>query len=341
MGQDMPRSTHRNIVDTTCRLRTLCAFATRPHGIVRSRTIPSNPGRMLPVMRAIFLPMLLGVSACGSGDRPATVDAGIAPDADHVPDFDEPQALIVVGLVDNPATGESLALGLDGHLRREPMPDPMMLVTTMGACRYRTSQLGFCDPFCENGVCVSDGVCVPFPADHDAGALTLELPGGARTVPFEPYGYQFYEVGDPVQGGQPLAVHAPGADFAAFELEAVVPAPLLIEGPWPPDFVRGQDLVLRWAPDPGARIYLRLVSDTAGHGLYPPAAIECEAPDTGELLVPWPLLERLLEPANWGCGDCRSSMFTRRRQVDRGGTDPVTLRVERRADLYIAGWVHE
>lgn len=71
------------------------------------------------------------------------------------------------------------------------------------------------------------------------------------------------------------------------------------------------DSVIRWTnPIVDARVRLHMVDCQTTHGGLAPMEIECEGPDTGELVVPEAYIDMLAD-GDWGHGECGSHDFER------------------------------
>ena len=122
-----------------------------------------------------------------------------------------------------------------------------------------------------------------------------------------------------------MTVDAAGGDLPPFTARTCGVLPLELDAV--PAGVEGTDLELTWtATDPGSRIRARFASDYA-HRLTP-EVVECDAPDTGRLVVPAPLLDAVMN-GTWSCGSCIVyHQVTRYRSTRvQAGATPVDVEV--------------
>ncbi|MBT3222533.1 MAG: hypothetical protein HN348_25955, partial [Proteobacteria bacterium] len=86
------------------------------------------------------------------------------------------------------------------------------------------------------------------------------------------------------------------------------------------------DAVLRWKnPVENARIRLHMTDCLGTHGGLAEAEIECEGPDTGELVIPGKYLD-MLDDGDWSHGECGTHTFARYHSAAPEGDD--TMRFE-------------
>jgi hypothetical protein len=277
-------------------------------------------------MKGMRLLGWLLVAGCGpAGGEPA--DAGPSPDGG--PPVLEPLALVRIDV--GAGAGEVYGASLTAAFREGPVPSARVLLDSAGDCQLTRAGNGSCDPPCTTGVCLEDGRCLPYPAGSSAGTLTWTLPGGPRSVAYDDSTQGYYDsiAGPVVTLGGTTRVMGQG-----FDLSATVPEPLDLGEP-PPPLTPGQDVTFTWPAQTGTRIRVFLPTDTASHGLESPMRIECDVADTGQVVVAWRLIEPWLDPANWGCGDCRSAYLERYRDVVGGG---VTLRIALQRAFGVEAW---
>ncbi len=214
----------------------------------------------------------------------------------------------------------------------DPRPVYHRLEQESGACRLWTYEVGDCSG-CD-GLCNADGECIPLPVELSAGTLTISGLAEGLVVPFTEFGYDPSNdlpvdlFGD---GDRVTLEAAGGADVRAFSLEVDSPPRVAIDleagGKGIDDSLRledGEDLVVSWSPAvPGTRVRLEILSNNRGHGLPVDVMIECEADDSGELVVARELVEAFPDhPYATICvgSDCPPSTLTRFRS-DRTSID--------------------
>lgn len=123
-----------------------------------------------------------------------------------------------------------------GKLNDGPTPANQRWEVTLedGDCRLEEPHTPFCEQGCAGDVCVDDGVCQPYPLATSAGDVTLDgvnLAGGGSEIALQ----QLASVYQPAAGtqiayppfaeGDPVSIHASGAEFSAFDLSVGGVAP--------------------------------------------------------------------------------------------------------------------
>lgn len=293
----------------------------------------------LSVRLALLLAIALGLMLSGCGNQNGNGDGGEGSgddgggdDADDGDDGDRVDGGVGPG---EPAEGQFRIIegtwGEGGfqHSRVsgsivDPRPRYHRLEQESGACRLWRYEVAGCSD-CE-GLCNADGKCVPLPEQLSAGNVTIEGLGEPLVMRFDDYGYyvnttvpnELFDQEDRVR-----LQAAGGGDVAKFALSADGVEPITIdlepgEGAKVPDMIRmenGADFVLRWSPIVrGTRVRLEIVTDNRGHGLPVDAMIECDADDTGELVVPRAMVEAFPDRQYYNaCAgtDCPPSTLTR------------------------------
>ncbi len=174
-----------------------------------------------------------------------------------------------------------------------PSAFPLELDTEMGDCRLLVPLLPFCSTPCTPDVCTADEVCTKYPAPLGVGALTIDGLGSALTLQAAS-SMQVYQSPSlpypPCAEGSAVSASAEGI---ALETECI--APLELTGPDPIPVSAGQPVELSWVPaqsSTGSRIRVGL--DISHHG-GTKGEIQCDAPDTGSLVIPEPLVTKLVE----------------------------------------------
>jgi len=208
----------------------------------------------------------------------------------------------------------------------DPRPMFHRLDMEEGACRYYVYEPVDCSPCA--GICDSDGECIAFPTSLSAGTVTVSAPAADVVMPYHEYGY-YADTPPPedlFDAGDPVSLDAAGGEVAAFALDTEGVRPISIdlvqggeEGDDTLELVDGADLELSWDdPQPGSRVSLQLKSGNGAHGTPVFAYIECEADDTGSLVVPRAMIEAFPEkPYQNICAgtDCPPSLLTRFHRV--------------------------
>ena len=202
-----------------------------------------------------------------------------------------------------------------------------------GACRLLTYEPTLCTPKCgPEDACVR-GACVPYPTGLSAGELTLRGVGDSPIV-IEPDQWGGYTwVLEAAIEVTTIEVSAAGDAVGPFELSVCpVSAPQPI-GDWSALLearADGQDVTLEWSdPRPGARVFLYMTTGIGTHGGISPAEIECEAPDTGTLVLPGAFLDALYAQG-WSCGECGGNDLVRY-YADQTETDGIEVQLRSEA----------
>lgn len=166
-----------------------------------------------------------------------------------------------------------------------------------GSCVLWRRNNPFCDPGCAAGqTCDFDGNCIPYPANHDIGVVTVT--GLEKPVMLDPVppNYSYFDTMLPHPGflpGSIITVQTTGGDYSPIVLDGIgvdmiVPADdsLHLE----PDVA----LDVAWTPgDERATMRLQLAVDQ--HGTSPLAMI-CSVPaDAGSLSISGELVTQFLE----------------------------------------------
>ncbi len=263
----------------------------------------------IPVL--FLIPAL--VLACATDEPQPGGSGNYTGDLDDDPDFTDPHGLIQVDTwLDY---GETQLMGAFSEGPRLRFHEPTDLI---GNCRLMTYTPTLCDPPCEGDTYCIDGECVPWPAREDRGDLLWTWPDGEQTVtPDEWFGY--FAIGSAsTQGDVSIELD----DLA---LTASTIGPPVADGDWYDAItLRGLgDATLRWLdPIEGARIRLHMTDCTGSHGGIAAAEIECEGPDSGELVIPGTFLTTL-EAGDWSHGECGSHTFERY-HASAPDDDPLT-----------------
>jgi hypothetical protein len=262
---------------------------------------------------------LVLVAACGDDDGAAGLDASgdpadatPGPDADPSPRFDEVIGTIaLLEIVD--LTGEKGPRPYTtafGQLFTSPPTRFHTEAMRDGACRLLTFEAALCDPFCA-GICLAGNECVPYPTYVSAGTITVQGLTEPLQLVAEP-SFNFYNPAsfplpeDLFADDAEVLAEAPGDELPAFSIAARGVAPLA-----PGSFERnlvledGADATVTWPAGRATdRVRLTLNTPNRAHGQPFDAIIECDAPDTGSVVIPQAIVEAF--PATSGAGICVS-----------------------------------
>lgn len=164
-----------------------------------------------------------------------------------------------------------------------------------GDCVLLRRNNPFCDPPCSPGqTCDFDGMCIPYPVNHDVGTVSVsglakpvELPGVAPT-------FAYFDTSLPHPGFEPgaeIVLTTTGGDYAPIELHGIG-VDMMLPSASELSLSSGQPLEVSWAsPGSDARLHLELSVDQ--HGLTP-VKLVCDAPDTGSLTISAALMTEFL-----------------------------------------------
>jgi hypothetical protein len=306
---------------------------------------------------AALIAMGLVAAACGSeGDgadagADADADADTDADADSDSDTDADGGAALAGELE---VLESSMLGtwssrLVGAIGAGGFPMWQQELASEGACRLFEFVPAYCDDYCE-GVCVAENVCEPWPTFANAGALTI---AGAKTpISTEPDDYGFFgknsyywygEAADLFDDGDPITATFAGGEVEGFSVATAGVAPLALVTVDDDEITlsNDEDTLFEWEAGAGdARIRVTLnANSSGGHGSPYEAIIECDAADTGSLVIPRALVAAFPETYRWEmCAgkDCPLSTATRyRRGAAEIAGGVVELRVGSSVSFYI------
>lgn len=164
-----------------------------------------------------------------------------------------------------------------------------------GDCVLLRRNNPFCDPPCSPGqTCDFDGMCIPYPVNHDVG--TVSVSGLAKAIelpPVEPT-FSYFDTSLPHPGmtpGAAIVLTTTGGDYAAIELHGIGVA-MVEPAASELSLASGEPLEVTWASSgTDARLHLELSVDQ--HGLTP-VKLVCDGPDTGSLTVSAALMTEFL-----------------------------------------------
>jgi hypothetical protein len=268
--------------------------------------------------------MLIALLACSGDTLPTRQLAGSADYSATLgeePDFSRPHSLLQARWWSAYAQSSIEGSFADAAPMRYHVESQVQ-----GSCRVVTYEPSFCDPDCGADAECVDGSCVAWPERRDEGVVTWSEPAGEHEL--QPDGTLGYYLA--------LDTFAAGETSVAFAdrlLEAPTIETMEPEGEWFELDEGGGDGVVRWRnPIQDARVRLNLVDCATTHGGLAAAEIECEGPDTGELVVPQAFLEILAE-GDWSHGECGSHDFERYHAAG-----DATLRYESVAPSSLSWW---
>ncbi len=185
-------------------------------------------------------------------------------------------------------------------------PTPQLLVwetsSESGACKLLKPRVPFCSTACGgSAACIENETCQNYPAAKSVGVVTvtgIETNSGAE-FSMSPVANTYQPPADislpsnAVSEGDTIRFSAAGGAYAPFTLEAKGIAPLSLTNPSIP-VAENQAVSLSWPSaqaSTGSRVKVKL--DISHHG-GSKGKIECDAPDTGALEIPAPLVTQLL-----------------------------------------------
>ena len=252
-------------------------------------------------------------SACASNEPQPGGSGNYTDDLGDDPDFTDPHGLIQVQTwIDY---GETQLMGAFSDRPRLRFHEPS---EEIGNCRLMTYLPTTCTPPCDGDDSCIDGECVPWPLREDRGDLLWTWPDGEQTVtPDATLGY--YATGSAATEGE-VSIELDDLTLAASTI-----GPPVADGDWVDAIIsRGSgDATLRWLdPILDARVRLHMTDCVGSHGGIAPAEIECEGPDTGELVIPGSFLATL-EAGDWSHGECGSHTLERY-HASAPDDDPLT-----------------
>ncbi|HEU5057766.1 MAG TPA: hypothetical protein VFU21_14645 [Kofleriaceae bacterium] len=216
-----------------------------------------------------------------------------------------------------------------------------------GDCVLYEWEPTFCEEECAGTIC-HDGECKPAPELLSAG--TLRIVAGGQLIEVNAGSPTFW---GPVYRQEILAAPMSGVEVAfcaggdaAGGFGAILEAVPPLLGALPEDGILeltdGGDVVISWDAASSARVRLTLNADNEAHGLPYRAIIECDAEDSGQLVIPQELVEafpavpRPSEPVVCAGSDCPRSQLIRYRAHQ---VDEPDLRVEVRVESAVEFWV--
>ena len=181
------------------------------------------------------------------------------------------------------------------------LPEPRTVAAVEGGCQLLKPTSVFCSPECDVSaeVCSMAGVCVPKPALHSVGTVTVSGVGTEDMV-LEPMSATnpIYQPGSvpfpPCSEGDTVTVSAAGADYPAFTVATPCVQPLeVVEDVI--DMAPNQDASFTTnAPAQTGQSRILINVDISHHGGFK-GEIVCDLPDTGTVTIPANLVTQLIE----------------------------------------------
>ena len=195
-----------------------------------------------------------------------------------------------------------------------------------GPCRIFTRPQPFCDPACgDDEVCALDESCVPYPLEQPLG--TVGVTGLAAPVTMTADGSNHYTaagVAEPLfADGALVWLEAEGGrQIAGFRLRGVGGPPLALgTDRWV--LAAGEPLEIAWTPSGRGDLTVHVSMSVDQHGLTP-SLLECNAADTGTLVIPAAMIDALLALGESGTPSARVQRLTADSiDVDPGCVDLV------------------
>lgn len=187
--------------------------------------------------------------------------------------------------------------GIEGRVRDGFVGGVSDELTESGDCRLIKKRVAFCDPACDAGdLCEDTGTCVPYPTNRNVG--TVALTGGAVDIqlePLEPSNIYFNTAlpYPPFAPNDELTLTAQGGETSPFTLYGTgIPLILTEDTEW--TVARDTEIPVSWTPSDVADAIVTVYINIDQHGASP-AAIACEAADTGTLTIPTEIVNGLLD----------------------------------------------
>jgi len=271
---------------------------------------------------------LLALGACRDNsepilpppDDPVDDSANYSSSLGDDPDFTSPHGRIQMTLWFD--YGETY---LAGQLTDGPALKFQVEAQRIGQCRLLSYTPSTCIPSCEDmDVCIEEA-CHSWPSREDRGPMEWTWPDGEQTV--EPDALlNYFGNGAASESGE-ASISFDGLQLIAPTIEGVQP-----DGDWATSIrERGTgDAALTWSnPTEGARVRLFMTDCEGSHGGIGAAELECEGPDTGELVLPGSFLDAL-DAGDWTHGEC--GLHTLQRYYAAAPEDDDTIRFETLAE---------
>jgi hypothetical protein len=270
--------------------------------------------RIVPSVRLIVaIVPLLAAGGCSQGAGTATPADGPATAPDAGSGSGNPDALVGtfrVGLV-APVAAAAMTEAMPGRTAIvgtvsdgvAPVATILEVSASEGVCRLLRPRIPFCNTPCGgSAVCVADDTCRPYPKAQNVGTVLMKgirTAAGATEFSMDAVANNYQPPSDvallypPFAEGADISVTTSGGAYAPFTVSARGIAPLeLLTGTV--TVATNQPITLMWKPPANsslAKIHLKL--DISHHG-GSKGEIDCDATDTGSLVVPAALVTQLV-----------------------------------------------
>ncbi len=275
----------------------------------------------LAAYSGLFALTLVG---CGTGEPiepsgPANYSDGLG----DAPDFSEGHGRIVME-----SWFQYEENSLSGFFADGPAPRLQVEAERIGQCRRLGYTPTICTPTCESTHMCIEGECVAWPERVDWGELDWSWPDGDEAVPANDL-LEYWATGSAVETGE-ASIAFEEVTLSAPTVEAPDP-----NGDWEKAVKnRNGDAVLSWNnPAENARVRLYMTDCVGTHGGIGDAEIECEGPDTGELVIPGEFLDAL-EAGDWTHGECGVHSLERYYAAAPSDDDRLRFETVTSADFY-------
>ncbi len=267
----------------------------------------------------IFAPLLLSLAFPTACNRPPEPQPGGS--ANYSASLgDDPDFSKAYGRIEVETWFDYGETQLSGHVADGPMPYHHGEAERIGSCRLMTYAPSSCDPTCDGHALCVDGECQDYPEFQDKGDMLWTWPDGEQTVSPNDW-FAYWATGTASTTG--------AVTIATDDLDLTAPTidPPEEDGDWAREISNRSDgdATLRWSnPIIDARIRLHMTDCTGTHGGIAEAEVECEGPDTGELVIAGAFLDAM-DAGDWSHGECGNHDFQRYHAAAPEGDDTVRL----------------
>ncbi len=231
------------------------------------------------------------------------------------PDFSDPHGRVTVETWFS--YGET---ALSGYFADGPALRHHSESERIGNCRLMTYTASSCTPSCGDEELCIQGECQSWPQGVEHGDLLWVWPDGEKTV--SPNGAGSYYASGSASTAGDVSITGDDLDLISPTIDAMEE-----DGDWARQISsRGaDDATLRWNnPILDARVRLHMTDCTGSHGGIAAAELECEGPDTGELVIAGAFLDAM-DAGDWSHGECGSHDFERYHAAAPEGDDSIRL----------------